>query len=108
MEYLSKLIKETAVDKLNKEYPDWMLLVELNKMILKYSVGGWKKDDFLRSVEEMDKEKKGKGRSKTHTVGSLKSSLKEVGIKHGLSKYNRNELIRVYLKEKFYSYFFYS
>ena len=102
MEYLSKLIKETAVDKLNKEYPDWMLLVELNKMILKYSVGGWKKEDFLRSVEEMDKEKKGKGRSKTHTVGSLKSSLKEVGIKHGLSKYNRNELIRVYLKDKFY------
>ena len=39
---------ENALDGLPK---DSKLLIELNKMILKYSVGGWKKEDFLKSVE---------------------------------------------------------
>ena len=81
---------------------DWMLLSELNNIILKYSVGGWKKEDFLKRLEKMDEEKKGTSRKKLHTMGSLKTSLKEVGIKYGLSKYNRKELIRVYLKDKIY------
>ena len=56
---------------------DWKLLVELNKMILKYSVGGWKKEDFLKRLEKMDEEKKGTSRKKLHTMGSLKTSLNE-------------------------------
>ena len=90
-------------DALNGLPPDSRLLIELNKMILKYSVGGWKKEEFLKSVEEMSKAKKGRGKANLHTVGSLKALLKEMGIKSGLSKYNRVELIRVYLKEKFYN-----
>ena len=58
-------------------------------MILKYSVGGWKKEEFLKSVEEMSKAKKGRGKANLHTVGSLKALLKEMGIKSGLSKYSR-------------------
>ena len=38
-------------DALNGLPPDSRLLIELNKMILKYSVGGWKKEEFLKSVE---------------------------------------------------------
>ena len=36
---------------------DWMLLSELNEMILKYSVGGWKKKEFLESILELIKRK---------------------------------------------------
>ena len=81
---------------------DWMLLSELNEMILKYSVGGWKKKEFLESVEEMSNAKKGSGKAKLHTKTSLKALLKGVGITQGLSKYDREELIRLYLKQKIY------
>ena len=104
MEYLSNAYQRSekyrgAVESLPD---DSKLLIELNQIILKYSVGGWKKEEFLKSVEEMSEAKKGRGKAKLHTVASLKASLKEIGIKSGLSKYSRVELIRVYLKEKFY------
>ena len=54
---------------------DSRLLIELNKMILKYSVGGWKKEEFLKSVEEMSEAKKGRGKANLHTVASLKVLL---------------------------------
>ena len=82
---------------------DSRLLIELNKMILKYSVGGWKTEEFLKSVKKMSEAKKGRGKANLHTIGSLKTSLKEMGIKSGLSKYSRVELIRVYLKNLFYN-----
>ena len=89
-----------ALDGLPK---DSKLLIELNKMILKYSVGGWKKEDFLKSVEQMDIAKKENGKSNLYNKESIKKLLKERGIKSGLSKYSREELIRLYFKDKFYN-----
>ena len=91
---------ENALDGLPK---DSKLLIELNKMILKYSVGGWKKEDFLKSVEQMDIAKKENGKSNLYNKESIKKLLKERGIKSGLSKYSREELIRLYFKDKFYN-----
>ena len=104
MEYLSNAIERSekyrgAVSRLPE---GWETFATLNYMILKYSVGGWKKEEFLKSVEEMSEAKKGRGKAKLHTVTSLKALLKEIGIESGLSKYSRVELIRLYLKEKFY------
>ena len=81
---------------------DWKLLVELNKMILKYSVGGWKKEEFLRSVKKMSEAKKESGKANLYNKESIKKLLKELGIESGLSKYSREELIRLYFKERFY------
>ena len=82
---------------------DSKLLIELNKMILKYSVGGWKTEDFLKSVKKMSEEKKGSGKANLYNKESIKKLLKERDIKSGLSKYSREELIRVYFKDKFYN-----
>ena len=80
---------------------DSKLLIELNKMILKYSVGGWKTEDFLKSVKKMSEEKKGSGKANLYNKESIKKLIKERDIKSGLSKYSREELIRVYLKISF-------
>ena len=50
---------------------DSKLLIELNKMILKYSVGGWKTEDFLKSVEQMDIAKKENGKSNLYIKESI-------------------------------------
>ena len=88
-----------ALDGLPK---DSKLLIELNKMILKYSVGGWKKEEFLRSVKKMSEAKKESGKANLYNKESIKKLLKELGIESGLSKYSREELIRLYFKERFY------
>tara|TARA_B100001094_G_scaffold240476_1_gene236117 strand:+ start:2965 stop:4872 length:1908 start_codon:yes stop_codon:yes gene_type:complete len=76
--------------------PDWKLLVEFNKILLSYSVGEWKQEELMNMMEELDIAKKETGRGKKYTVAVLKSLINE----KGLSKWNREQLIRIYAKQQ--------
>ena len=73
--------------------PDWKLLVEFNKILLSYSVGEWKQEELMK---ELDIAKKETGRGKKYTVAVLKSLINE----KGLSKWNKEQLIRIYAKQQ--------
>ena len=123
MEYLSKAVYES--DKYQTallKHEDWELLVQLNHMILKNSVGGWKKEEFLRALQRMDPTEKpfeedyettdlfeslslddlSNDPNKKYTKKIIFELFKKNGLKLPPKSTEKGKLIRMYLKEKIY------